>query len=288
MSNFDKQYIALCEKILKQGEHVQNRTGTDCLKIFGHTLRFNLAKEFPILTSKFVPWKSAILEMLWIYQAQSNDVRWLQDRGVKIWNEWAADANGDYVVTGQTPKHLGSKFAHTIGTAYGYIVNKFALTQKLIETLKTNVNDRRMVLSLWQNDYLATATLPSCVWNTQWNVTRGRLNVVVSQRSCDVALGLPFNVTQYSTLLLLLCQVTGLKPGELLFVISDAHIYVNQLDGIKEQIAKYRELGPQPAPTLWINPDITDFFAFDNSRELRDIRLDNYKYNVKISMPISV
>lgn len=283
MSKFDDAYIELCEKIIAGGGKSSNRTGTDTLKIFGHVFRFNLAEEFPILTSKYVAWKSAILEMLWIYQQQSNDVRWLQERGVKIWNEWAADENGNYM-----DKKLGKEFAHTIGTAYGWIVNKYKLTQKVIETLKTNPTDRRMIMSLWQNEYLPTACLPSCVWNTQWNVTNGKLNVVVSHRSCDVALGLPFNVTQYATLALLLAQATGFKPGELLYVINDAHIYVNQLDGIKEQIAKFREIGSPPAPKLWINPEIKDFFSFDSSKDLKDIQVLDYHYNMKVKMPVSV
>jgi len=285
MTSFDKQYIELCEKIINEGQHLPNRTGMDSLKIFGHTMRFDLEKEFPILTSKFVPFKSAVLEMMWIYQKQSNDVRWLQDRGIKIWNEWACDENGDYNITGQK---LGKKFAHTIGTAYGWIVKKYGLTQRLINTLQTNPYDRRMVMSLWQDKHVPTATLPSCVWNSMWNVTNGRLNLIVSQRSCDVALGLPFNVSQYAMMCMLMAQVSGLKPGELLWVINDAHIYLNQLDGIKQQIEKFKEVGCPPAPKVWINPDIKDFFKFDNSKELKDIRLEGYEYNMKIKMPVSV
>jgi len=283
MTNFDKEYIALCEKIINHGQRVQNRTGVDCLKIFGHTFRFDLAKEFPILTSKFVAWKSAILEMLWIYQVQSNDVRWLQERGIKIWNEWAADEKGEYM-----GKKLGKEFAHTIGTAYGWIVKKFGLTQNLIKTLKENPQDRRGILSLWQNDYLQTACLPSCVWSTMWNVTDGKLNVVVNQRSCDVPLGLPFNITQYATLATLLAHCCGLEVGEMVYVISDVHIYVNQIEGINQQIEKFKKDGCPKAPKLWVNPDIKDFFAFDNSKELKDIKLEGYEYNMKISMPVSV
>ena len=283
MTTFDKQYIDLCNRIINKGERVQNRTGTDTLKIFGHTMRFDLEKEFPILTSKFVAWKSAILEMMWIYKVQSNDVRWLTDRGVKIWNEWGCDEEGNY-----QGKVLGKEYAHTIGTAYGWIVKEYQLTQKLIKKLKENPQDRRMIMSLWQDKHIDTATLPSCVWNSQWNVTNGKLNVIVSQRSCDVALGLPFNVTQYATLLMLLAQTTGHKPGELLWVINDAHLYVNQLEGINQQIERFNANGCPVAPKLWINPDIKDFFDFDHSRELLDIKLENYQYNVKIKMPVSV
>ena len=287
MSNFDKQYIELCEKIINDGERVQNRTGVDTLKIFGHTFRFDLSEEFPILTSKFVAWRSAIIEMLWIYQAQSNDVRWLQDRGVKIWNEWQADENGYYKQAGGKELNLGKEFAHTIGTAYGWIVDRYKLTQNLIDTLKNNPQDRRMIISLWQNEFLPTACLPSCVWNSQWNVTNGKLNLIVNCRSNDVPLGLPFNITQYAVLAHLIARDTGLKVGEMMYVINDAHIYVNQLDGINEQIRLYREKGCPSAPKLWINPDVKDFFEIDNSKDLKDIRIENYEYNAKIAMPVS-
>ena len=142
-------------------------------------------------------------------------------------------------------------------------------------------------MSLLQNDYIDTAVLPSCVWSSEWDVTDGKLNAWVHQRSCDVPLGLPFNVTQYSVLLMMLCQVTGLKPGTLDWSIKDAHIYVNQIDGIKEQIRRFDENGSYPAPELWINPEIKDFFEFDNSRDLKDIKLINYQHMGKISFPIA-
>ncbi|MNV36851.1 Thymidylate synthase 1 [compost metagenome] len=141
-------------------------------------------------------------------------------------------------------------------------------------------------MSLWQDEYIPTAALPSCVWNTQWSVVNGYLNCIVNQRSCDVPLGLPFNISQYATLVHLLAQVTDLKPGKMTWVINDCHIYENQIDGINEQLSRYdKEL---PAPKLWINPDIKDFFGFDNSKELKDIKLINYTHNGKISMPVSV
>ena len=156
-------------------------------------LTFDLSEEFPILTTKFVAFKSAVLEMLWIYQAQSNEVKWLRDRGIKIWDEWEIGADGKY-----QGKDFGKEFAGTIGTAYGWIVKRYQLTQSLIETLKTDTTNRRMILSLWQNEWLKSAALPSCVWNSQWNVTNGRLNLMVTVRSNDVPLGMPFNVVQYA------------------------------------------------------------------------------------------
>jgi len=230
-----------------------------------------------------VAFKSAVLEMLWFYQAKSNDVRWLQERGVKIWNEWEIDCDGNY-----QDRKFPKEWAHTIGTAYGYIVNKFSMTDNLINKLKNNPTDRRMIMSLWQDDYINTAVLPSCVWNSMWDVTDGKLNAIVTCRSNDVPLGMPFNITQYAVLIHLLAQVTGLKPGKLYYNVKDLHIYVNQIDGIKEQIKRYHELGDFEAPKLWINPDIKDFFEFDNSKELKDIKLINYEHHGKISMPVAV
>ena len=281
MSKFDKSYIDLCEKILKEGTYSENRTGVNTYKLPHQILTFDLQEEFPILTTKFVAFKHAVLEMLWFYQAQSNDVSWLKERGVKIWNEWEIDEDGNYM-----GKHFGKEYAGTIGTAYGYIVNRYKLTQNLIDTIKNNPNDRRMIMSLWQNEFLGTASLPSCVWCTQWDVTDGYLNCLVNQRSCDVPLGLPFNVSQYAVLVHLIAQVTNLKPGKMTWVINNAHIYENQIEGIKEQIERMNDA--KEAPKLWINPDIKDFFEFDNSKELKDIKLVNYEHCGKIKMPVSV
>ena len=288
MSKWDVDYINLCKKILSEGKKVKNRTGIDSIKIPSYHIQFNLQEEFPVLTTKKLYFRQAILEMLWIYQAQSNDVRWLQERNVHIWDEWEIDENGIWeaeqlIFEDGKPKKISVKkefpkeYAHTIGTAYGYIVNKFHMTENLINTLKQNPTDRRMVISLWQNDYLDTAVLPSCVWSSEWDVTDGYLNLWVHQRSCDVPLGLPFNVTQYATLLCLIAKVTNLKPGVIDWSIKDAHIYENQIDGIKEQIERFDKKGHLKAPTLWVNPEIDDFFKFDNSKDLKDIRIENYE-----------
>ena len=196
------------------------------------------------------------------------------------------DENGNLVKT-EVHKNFGKEFAHTIGTAYGYIVNKFQMTQNLIDKIKNHPEDRRMIMTLWQNDYLETAVLPSCVWSSEWDVTDGKLNAWVHQRSCDVPLGLPFNVTQYAALLCMLAQVSGLKPGSLDWSIKDAHIYVNQVEGIKEQIKRQDENEDIPAPKLWLNPEIDDFFKFDNSKDCKDIKLIDYKHMGKISFPIA-
>ena len=298
MTKWDKEYIKLCSKILDEGVRVQNRTGIDTIKIPSYHLHFDLSEEFPVLATKQLFFRQAIIEMLWIYQAQSNDVRWLQERNVHIWDEWEIDEeglwkatqnvieNGKYVKK-EVVRKFPKEYAHTIGTAYGYITNKFKLTQNLIDTIKNNPTDRRMVMSLWQNDYLDTAVLPSCVWSSEWDVTDGKLNLWVHQRSCDVPLGLPFNVTQYAVLLSLIAHVTGLKPGTIDWSIKDAQIYVNQIDGIKEQIERSKTNDDIKAPTLWINPEVTDFFKFDNSKDLKDIKIEGYEHMGPIKFPIA-
>lgn len=299
MSNWDKDYLNLCRRILKEGKEVENRTGINTIKVPSHHFHFDLEKEYPVLTTKQLFFRQAILEMLWIYQAQSNDVRWLKERDVHIWDEWEIDEDGKWKaiqnISGEDgklnkieiEKDFGKEWAHTIGTAYGYIVNKFKLIDNLIDKIKNNPNDRRMLMSLWQDDYLDTAVLPSCVWSSEWDVTDGKLNAWVHQRSCDVPLGLPFNVTQYATLVNLLAQVCNLKPGTLDWSIKDAHIYVNQIDGIKEQIRRMDELGDFPAPDLYINPEIKNFSDFDNSKDCKDIKILNYKHHGKINFPIA-
>lgn len=299
MSKWDKEYIKLCKKILKNGKEVENRTGINTIKIPGYEFEFDLSKEFPVLTTKQLFFKNAITEILWIYQVASNDVRWLKERGNHIWDEWECDDNGDWHATQMLPnkegklekqeiiKHFGKEYAHTIGTAYGWIVNKYHLIDNLIDKIKNNPTDRRMIMSLWQNEFLDTAVLPSCVWCTEWDVTDGKLNLWVHQRSCDVPLGLPFNVTQYAVLANLIAHVTGLKVGKMFWSIKDAHIYVNQVEGIKEQIKRYDEKGDLPAPKLWINPEIKNFKDFDNSRELKDIKIVDYKHMGKIEFPIA-
>ncbi len=299
MSKWDREYIKLCKEILANGTEVENRTGVNSVKIPAWHFSLDLSEEFPVLTTKQLFFRQAILEMLWIYKEQSNDVRWLRERGVNIWNEWEIDDEGYWRATQKIPdgkgglvdtevvKFFGKEWAHTIGTAYGYIVKKFGMTQKLINTIKNNPTDRRMVMSLWQDDYVDTAVLPSCVWSSEWDVTDGKLNIWVHQRSCDVPLGLPFNVTQYSVLLSLIAHCTGLKPGAVNWSIKDAHIYVNQIEGIKEQIQRFDKDGDLPAPTLWINPDVRDFFEIDTSRDITDIKIENYRHMGKISFPIA-
>lgn len=299
MSKFDKEYLKLCKKILTDGVEVENRTGTNSIKIPSYNFHFDLSDEFPMLTTKQVFYKNAITEMLWIYQAQSNDVRWLRERNNHIWDEWEIDEDGLWkatqnvldedgnLVKKDVVKDFGKDWAHTIGTAYGWIVKRYGHIDNLINKIKNNPTDRRMIMSLWQDEFLDTAVLPSCVWCSEWDVTDGKVNMMVHQRSCDVPLGLPFNVTQYAVLLSMIAQCTDLKPGTIDWSIKDAHIYVNQVEGIKEQIERGDTLEDLPAPELWLNPEIKDFYEFDNSKELKDIKVRKYNHHGKISFPIS-
>ena len=299
MSKFDKEYLKLCKKILTEGVEVQNRTGTNSIKIPSYNFHFDLSDEFPMLTTKQVFYKNAITEMLWIYQAQCNDVRWLKERNNHIWDEWeigddgiwkatqnVLDENGK-LVKKDIEKDFGKEWAHTIGTAYGWIVKRYGLLDNLLFKIKNNPTDRRMIMSLWQDEFLDTAVLPSCVWCSEWDVTDGKLNMLVHQRSCDVPLGLPFNITQYAVLLSMIAHCTDLEPGTIDWSIKDAHIYVNQIDGIKEQIERGETLEDLEAPELWLNSEKKDFYQFDNSRELKDIKIRKYKHHGKISFPIS-
>ena len=299
MAKFDKEYLKLCKKILTDGVEVENRTGTNSIKIPSYNFHFDLSDEFPMLTTKQVFYKNAITEMLWIYQAQSNDVRWLKERNNHIWDEWEIDDDGLWkatqnvlddngnLVKKDVVKDFGKEWAHTIGTAYGWIVKRYGHVDNLINKIKNNPTDRRMIMSLWQDEFLDTAVLPSCVWCSEWDVTDGKVNMMVHQRSCDVPLGLPFNVTQYAVLLSMIAQCTDLEPGTIDWSIKDAHIYVNQIDGIKEQIERGETLEDLEAPELWLNPEKKDFYQFDNSRELKDIKIRKYKHHGKISFPIS-
>ncbi len=317
MTKFDDQYIDLCRRILDHGEKITNYKKTDSrsksvataipdhlaqakqetktIRLPHEILRFDLSEEFPILTSKKVAFKTAVLEILWIYQVASNKVSWLKDRGIKIWNEWEIPEDGIYFGRDfkklYQEKGINENPVGTIGTAYGWIVNRYSLVENLIETLKKNPGNRRMIMSLWQNEWLESAALPSCVWNSEWNLIDGRLNLLVNSRSSDVPLGLPFNIVQYATLCYLIAQSIGAKPGIFTFVTNDAHIYENQVSGIKEQIEKYEAAKKSgtlpPAPKLWLNPEIKDFYDFDHSKELKDIKLINYKNLGAIKMPIT-
>lgn len=287
VSKWDKIYCQLVERILSEGELIPNRTGVDTYSVDTATFTIDLSKDgFPILESKKVNIRNALSEILWIYQAQSNQVSWLQKRGNHIWDEWEIDADGIYRIydpknefdplkevvvkdldgqplldehgqvmktvrvskkctDGKTIKeaiYFGKEFAGTIGTAYGWINNKYGRPQYVLQQLKENPYDRRMVISLWQDAHIKTGVLPPCVWSNTWKVSKGKLNVLVNQRSCDVPLGLPFNVSQYAILLALFAKVSGYEVGNLTFSIADAHIYENQVEQMKLQLSRYKRM----------------------------------------------
>ena len=277
VQEWDKVYCELLQKILDEGVTCENRTEIDTISIEGAYFKLNVGENFPILESKKVAIYNALSEMLWIYQAQSNDVNWLHERHNKIWDEWMIDKDGiyrTYEVNGEynpdkevevfdldgniipglkaqskipgktikSAKFFGKEWAETIGKDYGWINNTTQRPQDIQHTLKTDPTDRRMVISMWQDEYLKTAVLPPCVWSVEFTVKGGKLHAFVHQRSCDTPLGLPFNVAQYAILLSMFAKVANLEVGNLNWSIMDAHIYVNQIDGVKKQLERYKKM----------------------------------------------
>ena len=281
VTKWDKMYCDTLKEIISDGELCQNRTGIETLSIPHAYFKLDIEKEFPILETKKLALKNTITELLWIYQAQSNSIKWLTDRGNHIWDDWMIDGDGiyriydpnincnngnkvklkdldgnDVTIKGQpilvssnkedkTIKNaifFGEDLAFTDGKAYGYVVNKTGEFDRVLKDLKTNPRSRRMVVSLRQSEFLKSGVLEPCVWAHTYKLHKGRLNSNVTIRSNDMPLGNPFNVTQYSILLSLLANHGGFKPGEISFDITDCHIYVNQLDGINLQLSRYDKL----------------------------------------------
>lgn len=262
--NYENLYLDIAEKILEKGYYANNRTGTPTYKLPHQIMQIDLEDGFfPILTTKFVAFKTAVKELLWIFKDQSNDVKKLQDQNVHIWDEWMNEQG-------------------TIGTAYGWVVKKYHQIDDLIDSLKNNPQNRRMLLNLWQIDHLKGGTLEPCCFCTMWDVTDGKLNCMLIQRSGDFPLGVPFNTSQYVVLQYMLAQVTGLKVGLFTHVINNAHIYENQIEGMKLQLSRRKEV--KIPPTLWLNPDIKNFYDFTPD----DIKLIDYNHCGKIDMPVSV
>lgn len=263
MSAYDKIYLTIAEDILKNGYCDANRTKTKAYKLPHQIMRFDLREEFPILTTKHVAFKTAVKEILWIYQKQSNKISDLHKENVHIWDLWA-------------------KSDATIGTSYGWVINEYKQMDYLLDNLKNNPQNRRLVMDMWQIPHLKGGALYPCCFLTMWDVTNGFLNCVLVQRSGDFPLGVPFNTTQYAVLLCLTAQVTGLTPGLLTHVINNAHIYENQTEGVKLQIS--RKNADYPAPRLLINPEIKNFYDFSAG----DINLVDYRHHPKIEMEVSV
>ena len=264
MSIADTQYLNIVENILDHGYFDNNRTGVRTYKLPHQIMQFDLEKEFPILTTKFVAFKTAVKEILWIWQKQSNDVRVLQDWNCHVWDEWMREDG-------------------TIGKAYGYQLGKYHQVDTLLETLKKDPQSRRMVVDLWNVQDLPDMALYPCAFLTMWDVSAdGRLNCMLVQRSGDMGLGVPFNMAQYAALVCMIAQVSGLRPGLFTHVINNAHVYENH----KEQLLLQLSRLPQAydAPKLVLNSDIKNFYDF----KPEDIVLKNYKHHDKIAMEVSV
>lgn len=263
MSSADTQYLDMVERILKQGYYSNNRTGIPMYKLPHQIFQFDLEKEFPILTTKFVAFKTAVKEILWIWQLQSNDVRELQKMNCHVWDEWMRPDG-------------------TIGKAYGYQIRKYKQVDHLLDMLRHDPQNRRMIVTLWNIEDLPDMALQPCAFQTLWDVSDGRLNCMLVQRSGDMGLGVPFNMTQYAVLIHLIAQTVGLRPGLFTHVINNAHIYENHVEAMKTQLARRGQAFP--APRLCINPDIHDFYQFT----IDDIALDGYQHLGKLPMEVAV
>ncbi|MCL2596982.1 MAG: thymidylate synthase [Paludibacter sp.] len=263
-----QQYKDLLNRILTQGIEKSDRTGTGTISIFGHQMRFNLQDGFPLLTTKQLHLKSIIYELLWFLSGNSN-VKFLQDNGVRIWNEWA-DENGD----------LGHIYGYQWRSWNGYDGETIDQISEAIETIKKNPDSRRIIVSAWNVADLQNMALPPCHVFFQFYVANGRLSLQMYQRSADVFLGVPFNIASYALLLQMVAQVTDLQAGDFVHTLGDAHIYLNHLQQVKEQLA--REL--RPLPQMIINPAIKDIFSFQYS----DFKLINYNPHPHIKGDVSV
>ncbi|MCL2578963.1 MAG: thymidylate synthase [Oscillospiraceae bacterium] len=263
MKSFDHQYLDIAENILNNGYYDSNRTINKTYKLPHQIMQFDLAHSFPILTTKRVAFKTAVKELLWIFKDQSNNVKKLQKENVHIWDEWMLEDG-------------------TVGTSYGYIVGKYNQIDQLIDTLKKDPQSRRMLIDLWQIPHLDTGALHPCCFLTVWDVSFGRLNCMLVQRSGDWPLGVPFNTSQYAVLTHMLAQVTGHKPGLFTHVVNNAHIYENQLPGIKLQLERRANIFPPPK--LWLNPEVQNFYDF----VIDDVQLIDYQCHQGIDMEVSV
>ena len=242
-----KQYIELLENILENGVTKDDRTGTGTISIFGHQMRFDLSRGFPLLTTKKVHLRSIIYELLWFLKGDTN-VKYLQDNGVRIWNEWA-DENGD----------LGHIYGYQWRSWPDYDGGKIDQISQVIKEIKESPNSRRMIVSSWNVADLDNMNLPPCHAFFQFYVANGKLSCQLYQRSADCFLGVPFNIASYSLLTMMVAQVCGLEPGEFIHTLGDAHIYLNHLEQVKTQLSRE----PKPLPEMTLNPEVEDIFDFD-------------------------
>jgi thymidylate synthase len=263
-----RQYLDLMEKALRQGTEKRDRTGTGTRSIFGHQMRFDLARGFPLVTTKKLHLKSIIYELLWFLRGETN-VRWLKEHGVTIWDEWA-DANGE------------------LGPVYGYQWRSWPTRSdgtidqisNLVRDIKANPDSRRLIVTAWNPADVPKMALPPCHCLFQFYVAEGRLSCQLYQRSADIFLGVPFNIASYALLTLMMAQVTGLEPGEFVHSLGDAHLYLNHIEQAEEQLSRK----PYPLPRMSLNPRVKDIFNF----QYDDFTLADYQAHPAIKAAIAV
>ena len=264
----ERQYLDLLAEVLADGARKSDRTGTGTLSVFGRQLRFPLADSFPLLTTKKLHVKSIVYELLWFLRGDTN-VKWLQERGVTIWDEWA-DENGN------------------LGPVYGYQWRHWRTPgggevdqiKNVVSSLRTKPDSRRHIVSAWNPADVDRMALPPCHALFQFYVANGRLSCQMYQRSADLFLGVPFNIASYALLTLMAAQVTGLKPGEFILTLGDAHLYLNHLEQAKEQLSR----APRPFPRLRLNPVVKELLEF----RYEDFTLEGYDPHPAIKAPIAV
>ncbi|MCQ2228140.1 MAG: thymidylate synthase [Bacteroidales bacterium] len=263
-----KQYIDLIKRVLDEGVQREDRTGTGTIGVFGHQMRFDLQEGFPLLTTKKLHLKSIIYELLWFIMGDTN-VKYLQDNGVRIWNEWA-DENGD----------LGPVYGHQWRSWPAYDGTTIDQLGNVIEQIKKNPNSRRLLVSAWNVAEVENMALPPCHTMFQFYVANGKLSCMLYQRSADIFLGVPFNIASYALLTMMIAQVCGLEPGEFVHTLGDAHIYTNHLEQVKEQITRE----PYPLPKMRINPAVKDI----NDFKYEDFELVDYQAHPHIKGVVAV
>ncbi len=263
-----QQYLSLLQHILDNGTHKSDRTGTGTQSVFGHQLRFDLQKGFPLVTTKKVHLKSIIYELLWFLKGETN-IAYLKEHGVKIWDEWA-DENGE----------LGPVYGKQWRSWEGKDGKITDQVSDLIAQIKKNPDSRRLIISAWNVGELQEMALMPCHTMFQFYVADGKLSCQLYQRSADVFLGVPFNIASYALLTMMIAQVCGLKPGEFVHTFGDVHIYSNHMEQVQLQLSRE----PFPLPTMKLNPSVRDIFSF----EYEDFTLENYQSHPAIKAPVAV
>lgn len=251
-----KQYLDLLNRIVTEGVQKSDRTGTGTISVFGHQMRFDLRDGFPLLTTKKLHLKSIIYELLWFLRGDTN-VKYLQEHGVRIWNEWA-DEDGD----------LGHIYGYQWRSWPDYNGGYIDQIAKVVDDIKNNPDSRRIIVSSWNVADLDNMNLPPCHLLFQFYVADGRLSLQLYQRSADTFLGVPFNIASYALLLMMMAQVTGLEPGEFVHTTGDTHIYLDHIKQVKLQLTRE----PRPLPRMVINPDVKNIFDF----KYEDFQLEGY------------